>query len=178
MKKQFFVNSLIYFIAIVLACLVNFIGVSSLAVKIVNLFIVVDFYASAIISLIMAFVVVGGVVGAMSYFEAFKSCEFAPVKLLGTLSLAGVLHLAISTLMGFHPFVAGGTKYLAGLISMGEKFDSAESTLDIYLWEYLAAFAIYFVFEIIVTEVCAYIGKRKRKEQMEFLKGTSGSTEQ
>ena len=58
MKKQFFVNSLIYFIAIVLACLVNFIGVSSLAVKIVNLFIVVDFYASAIISLIMAFVVV------------------------------------------------------------------------------------------------------------------------
>ena len=169
MKKQFFVNSFIYFIAIVAACLVNFIGVSSLVVKIVNLFIVVDFYISAIISAAVAFVVVGGVVGTLAYFEAFKSEEFAPAKLLGTVSVAGVFHLAISTLMGFHPFIAGGTKYLAGLISMGEKFDSAGSAADIYLWEYLASFAIYLVFEIIAVELGAYLGKRRRAQQKESL---------
>ena len=176
MKKQFFANSLIYLLAIVLASLVNFIGASSIAVKIVNLFIVVDFYAAAIISTVMAFVVIGAVVGALAYFEAFKSREFAPARLLGTFSLAGVFHLAVSTLMGFHPFIAGGTKYLAGLISMGDKFDSAESVADIYLWEYLVAFAIYLVFEIIVVELGAYLGKRKREEQIESLTGSESAS--
>ena len=177
MKKQFLAGSLIYFIAIVSACLVNFIGVSSLVVKIVNLFIVVDFFTSAIISAAVAFVVVGGVVGALADFEAFKSREFAPVKLLGTVTLAGVFHLAVSTILGFHPFIAGGTKYLAGLISMGEKFDSAERASDIYLWEYLAVFAIYLVFEIIAVEVGAYFGKRQREKQMESLTGNSKASE-
>ena len=172
MKKQFLINSLIYFIAIIGACLVN-LAASSLVMKIVNLFVVVDYYIGAIICTVVAFIIVCGVLGALSFFESFKSVEFAPMKLLVTITIAGVFHLAVSTLLGFHPFIAGGTRYLAGLISMGEKFDSATNVADIYLWEYLLAFAIYLLLNIIAVELGGFWGKRFRIKNRESLSGFS-----
>lgn len=170
MKKQFFVNSLVYFVAIFAACLVN-VAVSALVLKILNLFIVVDYFIGAICCAIVAFIVVGGVVASLSFFESYKSVEFAPGRILGSVGLAGIYHLAISTLLGFYPFAAGGTRYLAGLISMGNKFDSLDRIVDIYLWEYLLAFGIYLVLEIIAAEVCGYLGKRRRIKIRESLDG-------
>lgn len=176
MKKQIFVNSLIYFIALVAACMVNF-AVSALVLKILNLFIVVTYFVEAIVYPIVSLIVVGGVVGALSFFESYKSVEFAPARLFASVGLAGVYHLAISTLLGFYPFIAGGTRYLAGLMSMGDKFDSVECIADIYLWEYLLAFAIYLVLEIIVVQICGYLGKRKREAVRASLENFSTASE-
>ncbi len=170
MKKQVFVNSLIYFIAMLGACLVN-LAVSAMAVKIVNLFIVVDYFSAAIIRTVIAFVTLSGVIGALTWFESFKSAEFHPLKTLVAVGLGGVYHLAVSTILMFYPFIAGGTRYLAGLINMGERFDSFAEVEYIYLWAYLTAFFIYLFVEMICAVVCGYLGKKKRYDNRKTILG-------
>ena len=162
MKKRFFYSVITYFITMVSACLVN-LAVSAMAVKIVNLFIVVDYFSAAIVRAVMAFVVISGVVGAMSYYESRKSAEFHPVSLSLAVALGGIAHLIISVPLMFYPFIAGGTRYLAGLMDMGSGFDSADNVKYIYLWTYLAAFGIYLVCEMISALVCGYLGKKNRE---------------
>ena len=170
MKKQIFVNSLIYLVAIICGCLIN-IPVSALFLRILNLFIVVDYYIGAIFCAVMGFIVVGGVVGALTFFESYKSAEFSPAKVTLSVLLAEVFHLPIATLLGFYPFIAGGTRYLAGLIDMGTHFDSLEMIEDIYLWSYLGAFAIYSALYVVSALVCGYLGRKKRLDIRSSLEG-------
>ena len=170
MKKQIFVNSLIYLVAIVCGCLVNF-AVSALLLKILNLFIVVDYYIGAIFCAVVSFIVVGGIVGALTYFESYKSVDFSPINITFSVLLAGVFHLPISTLLGFYPFIAGGTRYLAGLIDMGGRFDSLDRVADIYIWSYLIAFVIYLAFYVVTALACGYLGKKKRLAVRNSLEG-------
>ncbi len=168
MKKRFFYNSLTYFVAMVGACLVNLL-VCSMATKIVNLFVVVDYFTLSIVSAVMSFVTVGGVLGALGYYEGFKTAELSIRLKLGEISLAGVANLLICVPLMFHPFIAGGTRFLAGLIDMGRHFDSPECIPDIYLWTYLFAFAIYLIAEIAVCIGLGVLGKRRRMAQRKSL---------
>ncbi len=168
MKKRFFAESLVYFVALIGASLVNLLT-CSMAIKIVNLFIVVGYFEAAVVSCIMSFVTMCGVVGALGYFEGYKKAEFAIGRNAGALAVAGAAQLVLSVPLMFYPFIAGGTRYLAGLIDMGSHFDSAESIKEIYLWTYLAAFAIYLAAEIGVCIACGIIGKSRRVAQRKAL---------
>ena len=170
MKKQFIYTSLVYLISLIAACLVN-LAVCALSVRIVNLFIVVDYFTAAIIKAVMSLITVAGVVGAVSYYEAYRRLEFRPAYISASIATAGIVHLALSTVMMFHPFIAGGTRYLAGLMDMGIAFKSSDSIKDIYLWTYLASFAIYLIAEIGVSLLCAYIGKAKRISNRKDIEG-------
>ncbi len=164
MKKRIWIDALIYLIAMVLACLVN-LAVCAMAVKIVNLFIVVDYFSAAVVRTVMSFVTLCGVLGALAYYESYKSAEFYLGRAVGSMALAGVGHLALSIPLMFYPFIAGGTRYLAGLIDMGDGFNSLDKVKEIYLWTYLAAFFIYLAVEILTVAVCGSIGKRRRIAQ-------------
>ncbi len=168
MKKQFWVGVLVWLLALLGGCLVNLL-VCSVAIKIVNLFIVVEFFEAAIIRTIASFVTLGCVVGALTYLESFRKAEFTPWGTAAQLSLAGLGQLILSIPLMFYPFVAGGTKYLAGLIDMGKSFNSVEKIEDIYLWTYLASFVIYLVLEIAIAVLLGMLGKKMRLKQREEL---------
>ncbi len=164
MKKPFWFGVLVWLAALLGGCLVNLL-VCSMAIKIVNLFIVVEFFESAIIRTAASFVTLCGVVGALTYYEGFKKAEFSPWGTVLELCVAGVGQLALSIPLMFYPFIAGGTRYLAGLINMGEHFDSSERIAEIYLWTYLASFAIYLAAEIFAAVLLGVVGKKNRLKQ-------------
>jgi hypothetical protein len=168
MKKQIFANSLIYFVCIIAACLIN-LAVSALVLKILNAFIVVDYFVSSIINAVISFVVVSGIIGAVMFYEGYKAAEFNVGLTAASFSLSGVYHLIISLVLMFYPFIAGGTRYLAGLMSLWDSFDGIEAVADIYLWAYLVAFVIYFAVQLGVALCCGVWGKNKRLKNREEL---------
>ena len=161
MKKHFWISALIALVTMVVSSLLN-LAVSALAFKILDLFIVVDYYAAAIVKTVIAFVVFCGVIGSIHFYEGYKRVEFSPVHICGTVAVGGVAHLVLSVLLVFHPMIAGGTRFLAGLIDMGRGFNSEVQVENIYLWTYLISFAIYLAAQIISSVACGYFGKRYR----------------
>ncbi len=166
MKKTFFYNAITYFVALIGGSLVNLLT-CGMAVKIVNLFIVVDFFASVVVSIIVSFVTTCGVFAALGYYEGYKRAEFSVGMNIGEIAAAGGVQLVLSVPFMFHPFIAGGTKYLAGIVELGSRFDSMQSVL--YIWSYLLAFVIYLAVQIIVCVISGIIGKNKRIAQRRAL---------
>ena len=161
MKKQFWISTLIALITMVVSSLLT-LAVSALSVKILDLFIVVEYYAAAIVKTVVAFIVFCGVIGAIHFYEGYKRVEFRPTHICGTVAVGGVAHLALSVLLVFHPMIAGGTRYLAGLLDMGRGFNSEAQVEYIYLWTYLISFAIYLASQILISVACGYFGKKYR----------------
>lgn len=170
MKKQITTNALGYLICMVAACLLN-LAVSALLVRIVNLFVVVDYFSAAIIRIISGFLSCGAVLGAMTFRFGYKSVEFRPLLLLASLTLAALGHLALCLLFMFHPFISGGVRELAGVLAMGDAFDGADMIGEIYLWTYLGAFWIDFAVQAVVALVCTYLGKQMRLKGRETIRG-------
>lgn len=176
MKKQITTNAIGYLACMVAACLLN-LAVSAVLVRIVNLFIVVDYFAGAIVRLISGFLTCGAVLGAMSFRQSYKSVEFRPLSLLASLALAGAAHLLLCLLFMFHPFIAGGVRSLAGVLALGESFDGADMIGEIYLWTYLGAFAIDLAVQTAVAMICGAVGKRRRWKDRSTLRGYEGASE-
>ena len=176
MKKQFWEDLLTALVTMVVASLLC-LAASELALKIVDMFIEVDYFVGAIIKMVIAFLMFGGMIGAIHFFNGYKRVEFLPTRICGTVALGGVFHLALSILLVFHPMIAGGTRFLAGLIQMGDGFDSEAWVEYIYLWTYLAAFAIYLAFQIAVATACGYFGKKYRLYNRTQIKGYKENSE-
>ena len=170
MKKQITTNAIGYLACMVAACLLN-LAVSTLLVKIVNLFIVVEYFEAAIVKLISGFLSCGAVLGAMTFRMGYKSVQFRPLSLLASLVLAALMHLVLCLVLMFHPFISGGVRELAGVLAMGDAFDGADMIGEIYLWTYLAAFWIDFAVQAVVALLCGFLGKRTRLKGRETLRG-------
>ena len=161
MKNRFWINSLTALITMVVASLLN-LAVCALAVKILDLFIVVDYFTAAVLKIVMSFIVFGGVIGAVHFYDGYKRVEFLPAHICGSVAVGGVAHLALSVLLVFHPMIAGGTRFLAGILDMGKSFNAEERVDDIYLWTYLISFGMYLAVQIAISVACGYFGKKYR----------------
>ena len=69
----------------------------------------------------------------------------------------------------FTPFMAGGVRDLAGVLTMGNYFDSKAMLEEITLWTYLLAYGIFFVWEATVCVSCNWIGKTQRLRERDDL---------
>lgn len=174
MKKQVLVNSLIYSICMVVACLLN-LAVSALILKIVSAFVVMDYFSASVLRVVVGFFTGGTVIGAVIYRESYRSLQFPVGITVLSMLLAGAAHLILCLLLMFYPFIAGGVRYLAGILCMGTGFDSAAMIEDIYLWAYVLAFFLYLVFEICVSLIGGFLGKRMRLKNRESIKGYPAS---
>lgn len=160
-NKKIGTNAIFYLICMVVACVLN-LAVSALLVKIVNLFIEVEYFEAAIVRIVSSLLTSGVILGAVAFFESHKTLEFTPAPMLFSLLMAGGAHLILCIVLMFTPFMAGGVRELAGVLSMGDHFNSASMIEDIYLWMYLVAFAIHLAYEIAVCMLCGWLGKWKR----------------
>ena len=172
MKKQVLVNSIVYLICFVAACILN-LALSFLLLKIINSMVVIGYFGQSVVRLIASALSGGLVIGAIVGRECYKSLEFRPLSIAASLGLAGCAHLLLCLLLMFYPFIAGGVRDLAGLIGMGGNFDAASKIEEIYLWQYLVAFGMDLVYKIGIAILAGYFGKAKRLRNRGELKGYS-----
>ncbi len=168
MKKRFFAEIGFVFLFIFSACLVN-LAVMEMAVRIVNLFIVVDYFCAVIIRLAVSAVAVSGTVGAINYLLSYRKAEFAFGFYSGVFWLSVLIQLLLSILFKFHPFVSGGSFYLAGLLEHGSGFDSSSAVEYIGIIDYLIAFVLLSLLNYAVYSVCGVLGARKRLADREAI---------
>ena len=170
MKKQVFINSGVYLICMISACLLN-LAVTGILLKIVLSFADIGYFATAILRVVFGFLTGAGIIGAIVYRECYKSLEFHPGWIALSMGLAGIVHLGLSVVLMFYPFIAGGVRPLAGILCMGSGFNSDGMIEYIYLWAYLLAFLLYWLFQVVVSLACGWIGKKKRLKSREGIKG-------
>lgn len=170
MKKQVGIEAAVYLLCMIVACLLN-LAVSALLIKLVNLLIVVGYWEAAVIRLISGLLVGGAVLGLVVGWECYHSAEFHPASVFTSLLIAGAAHGLLCTVLMFYPFIAGGVRDLAGILTMGSHFSSADCIEEIYLWAYLCAFGIDFAFRAAVALVSGAVGKRMRIKSRETLLG-------
>lgn len=171
MKNKFFVGSGVVFLCLFSATLLN-LPIMALVLKAVDLFVEVDFFAEAIIRLVVSVMTVAGISGAVCYLVAYRSALFNTSLFLGNFSIAALVQLAISLLLKFATFIAGGTLYLAGLFEHGTGFTANEDIEFIGLIDYLLAFIILSLITVLTSIICGKIGAKKRlKDREELISG-------
>lgn len=170
MKKQVFVDALIYASCMIVASLLN-LAVSALVVRFVNLLIVPDFYVVAIVRAVVGFLTGSLVLGLVIAYECYKSVSFSGTKILISVALASAIHFLPALLLRFYPFIAGGTRYLAGLLEHGTNFGGYAGVSDIGLIFYIAAFWMIKAGEIVVCVISGKCGKTARLKNRETIKG-------
>ncbi len=176
MKKQIVANAIIYLICMIAATLLN-LAVSALAVKIVDVLVLPEFFVLAIVRAVSGILTGCIIIGAILFYEGYKSVSFSFWKVVLPVILAAIAHFIIAFVFKFYPFIAGGTHYLGGLIENGDGFSSFESVSDVRLWAYIAAFWIAKAAEIIVAPICCLLGKTIRIKNRETLVGYNNSEE-
>lgn len=175
MKKKIGNNALFYLICLIVACLLN-LAVSALMIKIVNLFIEVEYFETSVIRMVCSLLMNGLILGAVCWFDSHHSAEFHAFSTVLSLLIASVIHLLLCVVLMFTPFMAGGVRDLAGVLTMGNSFYSAAMIEEITLWMYLLAYGIFFVFEAAVCLACGYLGKAQRLRQRKELYDNQGGS--
>ncbi len=170
MKKQYFSDALVYGIAMIAASLLN-LAVSGLIVKIVTLLIAPEFFVLAIVRAVVGFLTGAVVLGLVIGYEGYKTVTFSPKQIIISVAIAAVGHFLLSFLLRFYPFIAGGTRYLGGLLEHGSDFDGFEEVADVALWGYIAAFWIIKIGEIAICLVAGKCGMKARIKSRESIDG-------
>ena len=171
MKNKFFIGSGTAFLCILSACLLN-LPIMALVLKIIDLFVELEFFARIVVSLAVSVICVSGIQGAVRYFAAYRSASFDIRMFSANFWTATVLQLAIALLLKFATFIAGGTVYLAGIFEHGAAFSSLDDIEYIGLLDYLPAFFILSLLAYGISLVCVIIGKKKRlKDRAELTTG-------
>lgn len=168
MNKQFFKESGVLFLGLLLSCLLT-LAISPLAERIVNIFIVVDYFCAVIIRLVASLLTVMGVFGALSYLLSYKTAEFRASRAVAEFTIATLVQLALSLLFKFSTFISGGVIYLAGIFEHGSYFDDTSKLEYIGIFDYLPAFFIFSALYLLAYVVCGRIGAAKRLKDRELL---------
>ena len=125
MKKRFIdvlLSSQLYLTYMLLSCLA-IMFVEMLAVKIVNLFVVVDPLSLCVMRAAIYTVGVNTLLGIAGFREGYKSAKATPVSIAISAAIATLAHSLIGLLFSFEAFCAGGVKFVATLVKFGRSIN-------------------------------------------------------
>ena len=176
MKKQFVTNAITYLVCMIAASLLN-LAISALAVKIVNVLVLPEFFVLAIVRAASGILTGCIIIGAIFFYEGYKTVSFSFWQVLLPMLLAAVVHFMLAFVFKFYPFIAGGTHYLGGLIESGDGFSSFDSVEDVRLGAYIAAFWVAKAAEIVIAPIGCFVGKRLRIKNRETIVGYNNNEE-
>ena len=108
-KSDILVNTLVYAFYMFIACVVIMLA-EILTVKVVNLFIVTEYYELTVLRAVVYTVGVNAVLGAIAYKEGYRMARYPIVETIISGLLASLLHALLSLIFHFQAFCAGGEK--------------------------------------------------------------------
>ncbi|MBE6583564.1 MAG: hypothetical protein E7649_01095 [Ruminococcaceae bacterium] len=124
-------GSLVYALYMMLSCLV-IMFVEILAIKIANLFVVVDNFSTSVIRAVIYTLGVNALLAIIAFHEGYKAARPAPIATAISATVATLIHSLFALLFSFEAFCAGGVRSIAILVKFGKTINSPlfAGTLD------------------------------------------------
>ncbi len=169
MKKSFWIDSGIVFLYIFSSCVLNML-VSGVILKIVDAFVLLEYFALNIAKMAVAGIVVAGILGALTYLLSYRKASFALGYFSATFFAGAALQLALAILFKFRTFISGGVIYLAGIFEHGTEI-YAEGWEYVGIIDYLLAFLIFTAVYYLNCIICGKVAVKKRLRDREKLIG-------
>lgn len=154
-------NVLFYFLYFLGACVIVMLA-EALLVSVVEKFVALPYPVLTVIRIVVYTVGVTVIQGVLGYNEGYREAECSVRETVLAGAAATVLHLLFAMLFKFQGFVAGGTRFLAGLLHNG--WDVTYNTLinETPYLTFVGVFLGYAVLYVTVLTVAKYVGARKR----------------
>ena len=160
MKKNFLIDSGIIFLYIFSACILNML-VSGLVIKIIDAFVLLEYFALNIAKMAVSGIVVAAILGALTYLLAYRKASFFARYFSATFFAGTAVQLALSILFKFRTFISGGVMYLAGIFEHGSDI-YAEGWEYVGIIDYLLAFFIFTAVYCLTCIICGKVAVKKR----------------
>ena len=169
MKKNFLIDSGIIFFYLFAACLMNMF-VTSIAIKIIDAFVFLEYFPLSIVKMALSLIIVSGILGTVIYLLSYRKAEFSAGGFTARFCVGAAAQLALSVIFGFHAFISGGVKYLAGVLEHGADL-AADNWEFVGIFDYLIAFAVFAVVYLVVALICGKVAVKNRLRDREELTG-------
>ena len=160
-KADILVNTLVYAFYMFISCVVIMLA-EILAVKVVNLFIVTEYYELTVLRAVVYTVGVNAVLGAIAYKEGYRAARYPIGETIVSGLLASLLHALVSLLFHFQAFCSGGVRFLTALLHYGKGLNSNTLMDELGILDFLLVFAVNSVVYIVIMIVLGKLGEYKR----------------
>ena len=172
MKKiDILVSSLVYAVYMLISCVIVMCA-EILAVKIVNLFVVTEYFSLTVIRALLYTVGVNALLAVISYREGYKTAYFSIPETLISGAIATLLHLVFALLFNFEAFSAGGVRSITALIRFGSDLNSNALTSSLTRLDFIPFFLLNSLVYIGIMIGFGKLGQYKRIADREELLGT------
>ena len=172
MKKiDILVSSLVYAVYMLISCVIVMCA-EILAVKIVNLFVVTEYFSLTVIRALLYTVGVNALLAVISYREGYKTAYFSIPETLISGAIATLLHLVFALLFNFEAFSAGGVRSITALIRFGSDLNSNALTSSLTRLDFIPFFLLNSLVYIGTIIGFGKLGQYKRLADREELLGT------
>lgn len=172
MKKiDILVSSLVYAVYMLISCVIVMCA-EILAVKIVNLFVVTEYFSLTVIRALLYTVGVNALLAVISYREGYKTAYFSIPETLISGAIATLLHLVFALLFNFEAFSAGGVRSITALIRFGSDLNSNALTSSLTRLDFIPFFLLNSLVYIGIMIGFGKLGQYKRLADREELLGT------
>jgi hypothetical protein len=95
-----------------------------LAVKVVNLFVVTNYFELCIIRAVIYTLGVNALLAVIAFYEGYRDAKAHPVSVAASGVIATLIHSLFALLFNFEAFCAGGVRSIAALVKFGKAIDS------------------------------------------------------
>lgn len=175
MKKiDILASSLVYAVYMLISCVIVMCA-EILAVKIINLFVVTEYFSLTVIRAILYTVGVNALLAIISYREGYKTAYFSIPETLMSGAIATLLHLVFALLFNFEAFSAGGVKSITALIRFGADLNSNALTSSLTRLDFIPFFLLNSLVYIGIMIGFGKLGEHMRLADREELIGTNTS---
>ena len=165
------VLAVVYLLLISFAATASYI-ISDQAMRMLNTILVLEeTHAASLIRLLLAVLISGAVLAAVSYWEGYHFASFEKGIVFPAISMSLGVHFVLGFLFGFSPWVTGGALYLAGWIKYGAEYTSecSMATKDISVLIFIGAFLVFAALYTLLMSLPQYYGMIKRYADREAL---------
>lgn len=174
-KADLLVNTLVYAFYMFISCVVIMLA-EILTVKVVNLFIVTEYYELTVLRAVVYTVGVNAVLGIIAYKEGYRAARYPIGEVIVSGLLASLLHALISLIFHFQAFCSGGVRFLTALLHYGKGLTVNTLMDELDALDILPVFAVNSLIYIAIMIVLGKLGEYKRLADREEITENSSQS--
>ena len=169
-KTEIFLGSIVYAVYMIVSCIVIMLC-EILAIKIVNLFVVTQYFELCIIRAVIYTVGVNALLGVISYREGYRAARFPILDTVISTVIASAIHLVFALLFSFEAFAAGGVRFITALFRFGDALNGNTFMGTLGRADFIPFFILNSLVYIAVIILLGKLGEKNRLKQRESLTG-------
>ena len=144
---------------------------ANIAVKILDLFIEVDFFVGSVVHMAVLFLVFFGLLAFLAYKGGYREGVFDSAETLMSVSVASLVHFLLGLLLSFTPWLFGAVRDASGFFSMGVNYNDA-SRVDEIPFALLCVMGVAMeLLSVAISFVAGKVGVRARLRDRDELMG-------